>query len=90
MHIREYRKSLMVVKDIDSDFISEAYFVLKSGAEEREYGKISSEAERIIRECSSARKSKRRFALPSAAVTVAISAVAAAVAILVFILAYPW
>lgn len=58
MIIREYKKSLMVVKNIESDFISEAYFILKSGAEGDE-GKISAEAERIIRECG-VRKKKRR------------------------------
>ena len=58
MIIREYKKSLMVVKNIESDFISEAYFILKNGAEGDE-GKISAEAERIIRECG-VRKKKRR------------------------------
>jgi hypothetical protein len=58
MIIREYKKSLMVVKNIESDVISEAYFILKSGAEDDE-GKISAEAERIIRECGG-RKKKRR------------------------------
>ena len=48
MIIREYKKSLMVVKNIESDIISEAYFILKSDAEADE-GKISAEAERIIR-----------------------------------------
>jgi hypothetical protein len=48
----------MVVKNIESDFISEAYFVLKSGAEDEE-GKISAEAERIIRECGSCKKKRR-------------------------------
>ena len=58
MVIREYKKSLMVVKNIESDVISEAYFILKSDAEADE-GKISAEAERIIRECGQ-RKKKRR------------------------------
>ena len=58
MVIREYKKSLMVVKNIESDIISEAYFILKSGAEESE-AKISAEAERIIRECGEAKKTRR-------------------------------
>ena len=58
MIIREYKRSLMVVKNIESDVISEAYFVLKSGAEDDE-GKISAEAERIIRECGAGKKKRR-------------------------------
>ena len=36
MVIREYKKSLMIVKNIESDVISEAYFILKSGADGEE------------------------------------------------------
>lgn len=63
MKIREYKKSLMVVKDIDSPIISEAYFILKSGVGEDHDNKISEEAERIIRECGETRKKKRRASL---------------------------
>ena len=59
MNIREYKRSLMVVKNIDSEFISEAFFVLKSGAEEENEAKISAEAERIIRECGESKKKRR-------------------------------
>jgi len=59
MNIREYKKNLMVVKNIESDIISEAYFVLKSGAEEEKEEKISAEAERIIRECGEGKKKRR-------------------------------
>ncbi|MBQ9746261.1 MAG: hypothetical protein IJW21_05515 [Clostridia bacterium] len=58
MIIREYKKSLMVVKNIESDIISEAYFILKCGADEQEE-KISAEAERIIRECGGGKKKRR-------------------------------
>ena len=60
MNIREYKKSLMIVKDIDSEVISEAYFILKSGAEYEYENKISEEAERIIRECGAYAQKKRR------------------------------
>ncbi len=60
MNIREYKKSLMIVKDIDSEVISEAYFILKSGAEYEYESKISAEAERIIRECGAYAKKKHR------------------------------
>ena len=56
--IREYKKSLMIVKNIESDVISEAYFILKSGADGEE-AKISAEAERIIRECGAVKKKRR-------------------------------
>lgn len=59
MIIREYKRNLMVVKNIDSDVISEAYFVLKENAFEAEETKISAEAERIIRECGGAKKKRR-------------------------------
>lgn len=59
MIIREYKKNLMVVKNIESDIISEAYFILKCGAEEEREAKISAEAERIIRECGESRKKRR-------------------------------
>lgn len=58
MVIREYKKSLMIVKNIESDVISEAYFILKSGASDDE-AKISAEAERIIRECGEGKKKRR-------------------------------
>ena len=58
MVIREYKKSLMIVKNIESDVISEAYFILKSGASENE-AKVSAEAERIIKECGAAKKKRR-------------------------------
>ena len=59
MIIREYKKNLMVVKNIESDIISEAYFILKSGAQEEREAKISAEAERIIRECGQGKKKRR-------------------------------
>jgi hypothetical protein len=58
MIIREYKKSLMVVKNIESDIISEAYFILKCGVEEED-GRISAEAERIIKECGEGKKKRR-------------------------------
>ena len=59
MKISEYKRNLMVVKDIDSDIISEAYFILKSGAESAYSAKISEEAERIVRECTCGKKKRR-------------------------------
>lgn len=59
MIIREYKRSLMVVKDIDSDVISEAYFILRSGAGYESEARISDEAERIIRECGGGKKKRR-------------------------------
>ncbi|MGN1096171.1 MAG: hypothetical protein ACI4QR_07250 [Eubacteriales bacterium] len=61
MTIREYKKNLMIVKNIDSDLIGEAYFILKSDAGTKdEEIKISDEAERILRECSAKRKKTHR------------------------------
>ncbi len=60
MNIREYKKSLMIVKDIDSEIISEAYFILKNSSEYEYESKISAEAERIIRECGAYAKKKHR------------------------------
>ncbi|MBQ8447456.1 MAG: hypothetical protein IJX27_00825 [Clostridia bacterium] len=59
MNIREYKRNLMVVKNIDSEIISEAFFILKSGAGEDDEAKISAEAERIIRECGECKKKRR-------------------------------
>ena len=59
MIIREYKRNLMVVKNIESDIISEAYFILKSGAEEEQEEKISAEAERIIKACGAGKKKRR-------------------------------
>ncbi len=61
MTIREYRKNLMIIRDIDSDVISEAYFILKNDIYEKESKeKISEEAERILRECDARAKRSRR------------------------------
>ena len=83
MKISEYKRNLMVVKDIDSDIISEAYFVLKSGAE-YEYGeKVSEEAERIVRELSGSKKKKKNKGVTLACICIA--CVFAAIAISAFI-----
>ena len=77
MNIRECKKSLMIVKDIQSDVISEAYFILKNGAEYEYESRISEEAERIIRECGTQAQKKRR-AKSTALRVLCISAIAAA------------
>ena len=64
MTIHEHKKNLMIIRDIDSDVISEAYFILKNDIYENEE-KISEEAERILRECD-ARAKKTRRVLPAA------------------------
>jgi uncharacterized membrane protein len=77
MIIREYKKSLMIVKNIESDVISEAYFILKSDAREDD-GRISAEAERIIRECGAGKKKRRTLS----AAFIAVAAVAGALLLL--------
>lgn len=66
MTIREHKKNVMIVRDIDSDLISEAFFILKNDIYENESEeKISEEAERILEECD-ARAKKTRRVLPAA------------------------
>ncbi len=51
MTVYEHKKNLMIIRNVDSDMISEAYFILKSDIYEKESEeKISEEAERILRE----------------------------------------
>lgn len=67
MIIREYKKNLMIVKNIDSDIIGEAYFILKDEkADISDEHKIADEAERIIRECSPKGNKKTRRRLSAA------------------------
>lgn len=52
MTVHEHKKNLMIIRNVDSDMISEAYFILKADIYEKESEeKISEEAERILREC---------------------------------------
>ena len=86
MNIKECRKSLMIVKDIESDIISEAYFILKNDSEDE--SKISEEAERIIRECGERAQKKRRVkntALRALLVS-AVTAIAVTAVVFVFML----
>ncbi len=87
MNIREYKKNLMIVKDIDSEVISEAYFILKSGAGYEHESKISEEAERIIRECGAHAKKKRRAksTAPRIFFAAALAVCAAVLAIMVMV-----
>ena len=86
MNIKECRKSLMIVKDIESDIISEAYFILKNDSEDE--SKISEEAERIIKECGERAQKKRRVfhtALRALLVS-AVAAIAVTAVVFVFML----
>ncbi|MBE6654865.1 MAG: hypothetical protein E7608_05345 [Ruminococcaceae bacterium] len=66
MTVYEHKKNLMIIRNVDSDMISEAYFILKSDIYEKESEeKISEEAERILRECDE-RIGKGKKALPHA------------------------
>ena len=52
MTVHEHKKNLMIIRNVESDMISEAYFILKGDIYEKESEeKISAEAERILREC---------------------------------------
>jgi hypothetical protein len=88
MNIREYKRNLMVVNDIDSDLICEAYFILKSGSEYESEERISEEAERIIRECSSEGKNKRRAGSTAFAVSFILVGIIFVAAIAVFALSH--
>ncbi len=67
MLLKGYRKNLIVIKGIGSDYIEEAYLILRpelpSGAGQAD---IVKEANRIIHEYDSGKKKKRRrFSFPS-------------------------
>lgn len=87
MNIREYKRNLMIVKNIESDIIAEAYFILKSGAEYEAEERISEEAERIIRECGAEGKKKRRAVAAALTVLLVIMGVAAVVSLAMLIYA---
>lgn len=85
MNIKECKRNLMIVKDIDSDVISEAYFILKSGVGLAYESRVSEEAERIIRECGAESRKKRRISGAALLRIVAAVGIIAAVSIAVFI-----
>ena len=85
MNIKECKKNLMIVKDIDSDVISEAYFILKSGVSPACESRVSEEAERIIREGGAESRKKRRISGAALLRIVAAVGIIAAVSLAVFI-----
>ncbi len=75
------------MKNIDSDYICEAYFVIKENLSENpdEY-KIANEAERLIREYGTGAKSKQRRKLSSALILALLAGAVTALAVsLIFI-----
>ncbi len=62
MTVNEQKRNVVIVRNIHSDVISEAYFILKSDVCENEE-KISAEAERILSEFNE-RAKKTRHILP--------------------------
>ena len=84
MKISEYKRNLMVVKDIDSDIISEAYFILKSGAEYTHGERISEEAERIVKELSGGKKKKKASGVTLVCICIACVFAAIAIGALIF------
>ncbi len=67
MVIKEYKKNLVIIKGVRSDYIDEAFLILKGDCSEHLAGNdIVKEANRIISEYRTGKKRKRlAFSLPS-------------------------
>ena len=67
MIIKEYKKHLVIMKGVGSDYVEEAFLILKSDLPKNAVsGDIVREANRIISEYRTGRKRKRLpFSLPS-------------------------
>ncbi len=66
MTVNEQKRNVVIVRNVHSDIISEAYFILKSDIHENEES-ISAEAERILREFNERTKKTRHILPPSLA-----------------------
>lgn len=81
MMIRGYKKNLVVIKNIGSDYIDEAYFILKNDLPEGAAGgDIVKEANRIVSEYQTGKKRKR---LPFSLTSFLLGAIAASVICLI-------
>ena len=62
MFIKEYKKNLVILKSIGSDYVDEAWIILKGDLpKELSGGDIVKEANRIITEYKTGRKRKKRW-----------------------------
>ncbi len=86
MLLKGYKKNLIVVKGLGSDYIEEAYLLLRAELPAGTVrGDIVKEANRIIYEYDSGRKRKRRsFSFPSFLMGMLIAAAGAVFLFLVF------
>ncbi|MBQ9511115.1 MAG: hypothetical protein IJR55_05435 [Clostridia bacterium] len=64
MITRAYKKNMVIVSDIDSDTVEQAYLFLKDNTPEPTESALLKEADRLVRLCGA--EKKRRINIPSA------------------------
>ena len=86
MFIKEYKKNIVILKGIASDYIDEALIILKGDPQKDMTGKdIVKEANRIITEYRTGKKRKRLpFSLPSFFLGIFTASVLAGILFLIF------
>lgn len=64
MITRAYKKNMVIISDIESDTVEQAYLFLKDSTPEPSESALLKEADRIVRLCGA--EKKRRFIVPTA------------------------
>ena len=82
MITRAYKKNLVIISDIHSDTVEEAYLFLRDDSPRPSEGALLKEAEKIVSSCTSGKK--RRISLPAGLLWFLFGALISGISALIF------